>query len=310
MNTLLNIYFKLPHDKTLGIVTKVFNRLVAKILKRILDNTVPKFFLKTQLQYPDGLNTEKRDNEVIVSFTSFPGRIGDLWIVVECLFRQSYKADRIILWLSKSQFEGIELPKLLLAQEERGLEIRFVEDDLRSHKKYYYALKSFDSSIIITVDDDVFYHQDMLRTLIEANANHPNEVVANRAHRIKFDENHQILPYRQWEINYKSQFSSFLYVPTGVGGVLYPPGSLSTEILDVNAIKSLCYHADDLWLKAGSLLTNSKVFITHRFRQEFITIGGSQASKLVAFNSLKGENDNQFSETRRFFKLGDLEHFR
>ena len=310
MNTLLNIYFKLPHDKTFGIVSKAFNRLVAKILKRILDRTVPPYFLKTQVQYPNGLNTQKRDKEVIVNFTSFPGRIQDVWIVVECLFRQTYKADKIILWLSKPQFEGIELPKLLLDQQKRGLEIRFEEDDLRSHKKYYYALENFNSSIIVTVDDDVFYHQDVLKTLIECHQSNPNEVIANRAHKIKFDEKERILPYRQWDINYKSPNLSYLFVPTGVGGVLYPPSSLSDKLLNVDAIKELCFHADDLWLKVGSLLMSTKVKISTNYRQEFITVGKTQNNKLVTSNSLNGGNDEQLKSILKYFSLGNLEQYR
>jgi hypothetical protein len=310
MNTLLHIYFKLPHDKTFGIVSKGFNRLVAKIFKRIFDRTIPSHFLKTQYQYPNGLNSEKRDMEVVVSFTSFPGRIQDVWIVVECLFRQTYKADKIILWLSKPQFEGIKLPELLLKQQKRGLEIRFVEDDLRSHKKYYYALENFNSSIIVTVDDDVFYHQDVLKTLIGAHLSNPNEVIANRSHKIKFDEKGCIMPYRQWDINFKSSMPSFLFVPTGVGGVLYPPGSLSEKLLNVHALKELCFHADDLWLKAGALLTSTKVKITPNYRQEFITVGKTQNNKLVTSNSLNGGNDEQLKRILEYFNLGNLEQYR
>src|SRR5690606_16598971 len=62
-------------------------------------------------------------NDLIVSLTSFPARIDRLWLVVECILRQSYKPDRIILWLSKEQFTTVnELPKSLLEQRSRGLE--------------------------------------------------------------------------------------------------------------------------------------------------------------------------------------------
>ena len=310
MNTILKLYFKLPHDTSFGIISKIINRIAARIVKRVLDRTVPSYFLKTQAQFLNGLNTEKRDKKVIVSLTSFPGRIADVWIVVECLFRQTYKADKIILWLSELQFEGVVLPKLLIEQQKRGLEIRFVKDDLRSHKKYYYALENFDSSIIVTVDDDVFYHQDVIKTLIEAHQSHPNEVIANRAHKIKFNEEKLILPYRKWYVNYKSAYSSYLYVPTGVGGVLYPPGSLSNKLLNVDAIKELCLQADDLWLKVGSLLTSTKVHITPSYRQEFITVGKTQNNKLVTYNSLTGGNDVQLRAVLDYFKMGNLENYK
>jgi hypothetical protein len=303
MNTLLNLYFKLPHDNSFGIVSKALNRLVAKILKRILDRNVPRYFEKTQIQFPEGLNKQARKEKLIISLTSFPGRIKDVWIVVECLFRQTYQPDRIVLWLSKSQFQGINLPELLIAQQKRGLEIIFVDDDLRSHKKYFYALQQFSSDIIVTVDDDVFYHENVLMSLVNAHEIHPKEVIANRAHKIRFDVKGEILPYREWEINYKSSTPSFTYVPTGVGGVLYPPGSLSLELLNIEAIKRLCFHADDLWLKVGSLLSTTRIVITPYFRQEFITIGKTQNSKLVTSNSLGGGNDVQLRKILSFFNL-------
>ena len=37
-NTLLDLYFNLPHDRSLDILSKGFNRLIAKVLKRNLDN--------------------------------------------------------------------------------------------------------------------------------------------------------------------------------------------------------------------------------------------------------------------------------
>ena len=77
-----------------------------------------------------GLNRKPRKQRVIVSFTSYPKRIGDVWLVVETLLRQSMKPDAVILWLAESQFPGRldDLPKRLVAQQERGLTIRFCDD--------------------------------------------------------------------------------------------------------------------------------------------------------------------------------------
>src|SRR5574343_906457 len=166
INSFLKLYYKFPHDNTFGLFTKVINRLFAKILKQIFDRVVPRYFLFTQFHYSYGLNTITRDKKVIVSLTSFPGRVQDVWIVIECLFRQTFKADKIILWLSESQFNGIELPQRLLDQKKRGLEIRFVEDDLKSHKKYIYALNEYKNDYVITVDDDLYYDNQLIENQI------------------------------------------------------------------------------------------------------------------------------------------------
>ena len=62
-------------------------------------------------KYPSkryGLNCNKRSQKVIVSLTSYPKRINTVWITIETLLRQSFKPDKIILWLATDQFDGIE----------------------------------------------------------------------------------------------------------------------------------------------------------------------------------------------------------
>ncbi len=310
MNTILNIYFALPHDKTFGIVSKAFNRVVAKIIKRYLDKTVPSYFLETQRQYPNGLNTEERDKKVIISLTSFPGRIQDVWIVVECLFRQTYKADKIILWLSKIQFEDIELPESLLNQQKRGLEIRFVEDDLKSHKKYIYALNEFKNDYVITVDDDLYYDNRLIENLIQLKKKYPNSLPTNRAHLINFNANADVSLYSKWYHNYANQRPSLLLVPTGGFGTLYEYHQLSNSFDDEELITKLVPHADDLWLKIQTLLKKVSVVTNSKYNKDPITIKSSQLEKLVFTNVINGGNDKQLRMALDYFNLGQLEEFR
>ena len=108
-------------------------------VRNLFNVLVPIYFLLTRGK---SLNEKKRDKQLIVSLTSFPLRIGRLWIVIETLLRQKVQPDKIILWLAKSQFPNgdFDLPKKLLKQTKRGLEIRFVDEDIRSYKKFYYTL--------------------------------------------------------------------------------------------------------------------------------------------------------------------------
>jgi hypothetical protein len=309
MNTLLNIYFRLPHDKTLGIFTKVFNRLFAKILKQIFDRTVPNYFLRTQYLFPSGLNTKKRDKQIVLSLTSFPGRIQDVWIVVECLFRQTFKSDKIILWLSESQFKGIELPKLLIDQQKRGLEIRYVQSDLKSHKKYIYALNQFKNDYIITVDDDLYYDNKLIQNLIVLKEKYPNALPTNRAHLIKFESNQKVSIYSKWFHNYATEKESFLLVPTGGFGTMYEYNQMHHTFYDQSLIMELAPCADDLWLKVQTLLKNVQIITNSRYNKDPITIKSSQLEKLVSTNVLNGGNDIQFSAILGHFNLGNLEKF-
>lgn len=303
MSLIYKIYFLLPNFKKFGFIGKIINKALEMTTKRMLDFTVPSYLRRTQKNQGSGLNVEKRELEYIVSLTSFPGRINEVWITIETLLRQSFKPDQLILWLSEVQFPDKIVPTTLLDLKKRGLQIEFVKDDIRSHKKYFYAFQKYPDSAIITVDDDVYYPTDTLKYLIDASKKDEKAVIANRAHKITFQED-KILPYRQWRHNIKSeQESSFLYVPTGVGGVLYPPNSYHHDIFDETVFKKICFMADDLWLKVATLRNNSTVMITPYFKKDLLTVGKSQNIKLVSANSMGGGNDLQFINVLKHFKI-------
>lgn len=50
-----------------------------------------------------------RKEAVIVSFISFPARIGTVHYAIRKLMNQTYRLDRIILWLSNREFEDVDL---------------------------------------------------------------------------------------------------------------------------------------------------------------------------------------------------------
>lgn len=309
MNRILSFYFNLPHDKTLGIISKAFNRIMARICKRILDRRVPGHFLKTQHQFTSGVNTSPRKQKVVVSLTSFPARIEEVWIVMECLFRQTYKADHIVLWLSKQQFPTQELPKRLLDQTQRGLDIRFVDEDLRSHKKYLYAFKVFPEAHIITVDDDLYYDNKLIENLVHLKKQFPDSVVTNRAHKISFNAKGEILKYRKWEHNSTNSSPSFFMFQTGGFGTLYTKNDLDKSYNNIELIKNKIPHADDLWLKVQTLLIQKKVVTNSRYNKDPLTVKSSQVEKLVSKNVLNGGNDEQLRKVLKHFDLENLKQF-
>lgn len=292
MNFLYTLYFALPNFARLGLAGKAINRILGMTLKRILDLFMPRYLKRTAASAGYGLNTEKRDETYIVSLTSFPARIEDIWITIETILRQSFKPDKIILWLAEEQFPDKNLPESLTKLTERGLIIEFCED-LRSHKKYFFSMQKFPKANIITVDDDVYYPKQFLRHLIDLHKRFPKAICANRAHKIIF-ENGTIRPYRKWKHNHKKiQKPSPLLVQVGVGGVLYPPESLSQDVFSKDVFKKICFHADDLWLKIMALKKGTLVVTNRRYNKDFVSIGKTQREKLVSNNVFGGGNDEQ-----------------
>jgi len=243
-----------------------------------------------------GINTFKRDKNIIVSLTSFPSRIDTIWICIESLLRQTLKPDEIVLWLADTQFNGLSsLPDRLIEQQKRGLTIRFCED-IKSHKKYYYAFKEYPDDIIITVDDDVIYPKDTIKALISLHKKYPECICCNFAVLITFNNNNEINPIRKWPGLFFNILKkpTYLLLPVGVSGILYPPKLINLEVFNKDIFKKICFYADDIWLKLMGLLNGTKVMQTSCFPGHFFTIQGSQKDCLLKTNITRNQNEVQF----------------
>ena len=96
--------------------------------------------------------------QVVVSMTSFPAAIGYAEQAIQYLLNGSVLPDKLVLYLTLSQFEGQE--QLLdgvrqLANKSPIFEVRDYPTDIRSYRKLVPALHDFPEAIIVTVDDDI-----------------------------------------------------------------------------------------------------------------------------------------------------------
>ena len=245
--------------------------------------------------------------KVIVSLTSFPPRIEKLNLCIESILRQTRPADKVILWLAKSQFKSKdELPLKLIKLEEHGLEIRFC-NDIKSYKKVVYTAEKYDDSIIITADDDTLYPENWIEELLNTYEQFEGCVVCYRAHEMTFDSNNELLPYSKWRgLSPGVKGPSSLLVPIGVGGVLYPPNFFKDVSFDYNVIKKLCPTTDDLWLKCIGLLNNKKVVKVNINSKEWFTVKSTQKVALVNENvdgSTQNKNDDAIKNLIEYYNI-------
>jgi hypothetical protein len=296
-------------DKIYGLIiyrnkllTKIRYYSVLRFLIRIFANLIlPIYFRITQSNKNYHLKTRtKSEGRIIVSLTSFPARISRIWLVIETLLRQTQKPDKIILWLSKEQFSSVKsIPKKLLKQTKRGLEIRWVDGDIRSHKKYYYAISEFPNNLIITVDDDVFYNSKILSNLIELSHIYPLAICCNHASHVKVKDG-DISPYLNWETVIGNKKPNYEIVPIGVGGILYPPNSLYKDVLNVDIFKKHCLLADDIWLNVMARLQGTEAAKTD-YNSGYLPIININNSTLNSKNINEGLNDIQLKSIRNYY---------
>lgn len=302
MNTLYNIFFLIPNFKDLGYLGKVMNKLVSKFFYFLINNSVRGYYLKTKSTEKFGLNKEKRNNELIVTLTAIPSRIDNIWITLESIFRQSYKPDRIMLWLSNEEFGNITLPDSLLELKEKGLEINYCEN-IRSHNKYYHTVVNNPDAFIITIDDDIIYTENMISNLIQMHNQYPNAVCSNMTHLVTF-ENGKLIPYTKWKPTYKKILKpTHQLIQLGVCGVLYPPKVLPKVCFDKELIKQLSFGSDDVWLNTMCLINNIPIVTNKTFNKYFLTISGSQKISLLSINSFQGRKDKILNAVHTHFNI-------
>lgn len=245
-----------------------------------------------KLLHPEAyLNKEPRPLKLIVSLTTIPPRVGKIKEVIFRMLEQSVRPDKIIVYLGKEKFEGKKLPLFLRVQMNVfGVEIRYVED-IGPHTKYFYAITEFPDQIIITVDDDIRYPNDMIEELYNSYKKHPKAVSARRCHLITFNEDGSIQKYKEWGYKYQELIDtpSMKLFPTGVGGVLYPPKTLHPEVYNLEMIKKISLKNDDVWLKFMEVLNNTPVVATKPFVIKHVK--GTQKVALNAENVAGNRND-------------------
>ena len=189
--------------------------------------------------------------DVVVSFTAIPQRIATVHLVVDSLLLQTVLPERIVLYLSKDDFPDRSALQKIEARVGERFSIRWLDTNFGSYRKLVHALADFPGCTIITVDDDKIYAVRAVESLLATARRYPGHVV--------FRQGVSILP-RDGATGRRPRIAeepSLWNFPVGVGGVLYPPGSLAADVTDSDLFLRLSPFADDLWFKVMALLTRT-----------------------------------------------------
>lgn len=262
-----------------------------KLIKAVLDEDC--FIVGVRASESNGHREGNSKITITASLTTFPARINEVKYAIKSIMLQTCPPNRIVLWLAESQFPAMQVPDSLLPFVGHGLEVRFCED-LRSHKKYFYALQEQkENELVITFDDDIIYHPHTIERLLEENAKRQDCVVCSLAHEITFDASGQVASYHNWKTTGDNKNTpSRLYIPLTGSGCLYPFDALSKEAFDINKIKSLAFTADDLWIAVMIQYSNRMVCIPEKVSRVFTVVSDSQTVHLGQINCI-GDGNNQ-----------------
>jgi hypothetical protein len=236
---------------------------------------------------------------VIVSFTSIPTRLPTLHLVVRSLLTQTYRPERILLWLHQDLASQIP-PKLAQLVGER-FEIRYV-DKTTSYRKLVHSLAEYPEKVIVTCDDDIMYQPSWLESLWEDHLAFPQDVIAHECREIRY-HNGVLAHYKEWNNQSQPGVCSRWIMPIGYGGVLYPPKALHQDVQNESLFMQLAPRADDLWFKAMSHLQGTTSRRSRRPVAKPIPIAGSQKVSLKKTNVRENGNFDQWQAICQHYNI-------
>lgn len=245
-------------------------------------------------------NLKMKHNKIIVSLTSFPGGMGAIVPVLRSLLVQTVRPDKIILYLTDPEFPTRKIPNdlELLVKQNPILEIRFYPENIRSYTKLIPVLQDFPDDIIITVDDDVLYPDNIIEQLLLEHKKNPQTIISHRVRKMRFDRNWNLLPYETWKIYKKIRYLTWGTKPkyinflTGTGGVLYPPHSLHPDVLNQKLFCELAPTADDVWFWAMAVLNGTKTKPVRFGNYQTINLDKPLENSLLNVNLVDDRNGN------------------
>ncbi len=245
----------------------------------------------------EGVNRIPRDEKIVVSMTSHDERLQTVYLALKSIMIQTMKADEIVLYLANGSGDGeVKYENML---KEAGVKIIRGKEDIKCHKKYYYAMQEYRDSVIITADDDNIYDDNFISDLYDAHLANRDSIICKIGDRIGY-ENGNVLPYILWNDSTPSVDPEYQICLKSAAGVLYPVGDYREFFLKIDLFTKLCEYNDDLWITACAQEMGVSIF--NIGANYSLPIRGTELNALWSDNGTAKRNDYYVNELRSYFK--------
>lgn len=275
----------------------IIHKTGAKVLKKLKHN---------QDQILSSLAEKKKISNVIVSFTTYEKRIDFYEDTILSIVNGNVLPEFICIYVAESMHSLMKQKSSLVFElEKMGIvKIRIVED-LKSYKKIVFALQDFPEKDIVICDDDVLYTKNWLQKLVDTHKKIDNKktVICHRCHHVLYNKDGSFKKYIDWQWNIVGGNASKDNFATGIGGVLYPSGSLPAIAADKNLFMQLAPSADDIWLWFCAINNGYKIVRANSF-SVFRVIPGTEETGLRHTNVAQDINDQQIFACYKYFNNG------
>lgn len=195
---------------------------------------------------------------VIVSMTSFPGRI---YLVPKAyshfIQHQTRKADRYVLWLSKAEFGGEKTASELGLEDivSLGVEVHWCEEDSKIHIRHN-SCREWPEAYNIMIDEDIFYPSTYIEELMAGAEKHPGCVISYfSCFEIFTGYKKYELPRFPWPST-RNKFNG--------GLVCFPPNTYPSVCFKYAEVRDkICPFHDETWVNLFLKFCGTKVYGLH-----------------------------------------------
>ena len=201
---------------------------------------------REQLLYLPFIQGNEPDWKFEVSVTSHPARFNALAISLSALKAQILQPQSINVYIADADMAV--LPNSIRELEKSGYITINSCDDLGSGKKLIPALKAQRNLPIITIDDDLYFENELFLHLMINHYLYPDAIIAARVHRLAVNEAGDVLPFSTWHKHYDlTEGPAKDLMPTTGAGTLFPSKALHEDASDSALYTKLSHNTDDLW---------------------------------------------------------------
>lgn len=206
--------------------------------------------------------------ECIISLTSHTKSRMELLpkYLYESILKHNTDKFKIVLTLFKDDMKDIseKLQKLI---DSHLVELLVVDENLRSHLKYFYVMQKYRDLPIITIDDDTIYPYEAFEYMLEEHKKNPNCVLCRSCQEITFT-NHKVNVQQKWSWSPCQNISKRNHAE-GYASILYPANCLKITDELIPEVKK-CILSDDIFLTILEIRNGIDIFYLPQFRHSLV----------------------------------------
>jgi hypothetical protein len=129
----------------------------------------------------------RNKEEYIVSMTTIPSRMGTLKENIKSILEQSFHFDRFVINIDDNLKNSDYDFYFSLKDMDDRIEVYKCDSKWRSCNKLLPTIKMYPESVVITVDDDLYYPKDSLKMVVDEYANNKSCIITLASNPVLFE---------------------------------------------------------------------------------------------------------------------------